>query len=136
MSVCAGGFEGKGCCCTDPCLTRAPSGESPSPTSVAAAYKHADGKKIDGRRVLVDVERGRTVKGWRPRRLGEYILPSGLLGLFVGHFAFNLCTHMLLVPLHFQLVFSHQLHGFRHWCTHRHLHMSAQAYPGLSWMSD
>ena len=36
----------------------------------AAAYKHADGKKIDGRRVLVDVERARTVKGWQPRRLG------------------------------------------------------------------
>uniref|UniRef100_A0A8C2GHD4 U1 small nuclear ribonucleoprotein 70 kDa n=1 Tax=Cyprinus carpio TaxID=7962 RepID=A0A8C2GHD4_CYPCA len=36
-----------------------------------SAYKHADGKKIDGRRVLVDVERGRTVKGWHPRRLGE-----------------------------------------------------------------
>lgn len=36
-----------------------------------AAYKHADGKKIDGRRVLVDVERGRTVKGWHPRRLGK-----------------------------------------------------------------
>lgn len=35
-----------------------------------AAFKHADGKKIDGRRVLVDVERGRTVKGWLPRRLG------------------------------------------------------------------
>lgn len=35
-----------------------------------SAYKHADGKKIDGRRVLVDVERSRTVKGWRPRRLG------------------------------------------------------------------
>jgi len=35
-----------------------------------AAYKHADGKKIDGRRVLVDVERGRAVKGWLPRRLG------------------------------------------------------------------
>ncbi|XP_078489908.1 uncharacterized protein LOC100178141 isoform X2 [Ciona intestinalis] len=34
------------------------------------AYKSADGKKIDGRRVLVDVERGRTVKGWRPRRFG------------------------------------------------------------------
>merc|ERR1712083_1096605 len=33
-------------------------------------YKHADGKKIDGRRVLVDVERARTVKGWLPRRLG------------------------------------------------------------------
>ncbi|GFR83989.1 U1 small nuclear ribonucleoprotein 70 kDa-like [Elysia marginata] len=36
-----------------------------------SAYKNADGKKIDGRRVLVDVERGRTVKGWRPRRLGK-----------------------------------------------------------------
>ncbi|KAI8390874.1 uncharacterized protein BYT42DRAFT_554645 [Radiomyces spectabilis] len=35
-----------------------------------AAYKDADGLKIFGRRVLVDVERGRTVKGWRPRRLG------------------------------------------------------------------
>jgi len=35
-----------------------------------SAYKHADGKKIDGRRILVDVERGRTVKGWLPRRLG------------------------------------------------------------------
>jgi len=35
-----------------------------------SAYKHADGKKIDGRRVLVDVERARTVNGWLPRRLG------------------------------------------------------------------
>merc|ERR1712098_53182 len=35
-----------------------------------SAYKHADGKKIDGRRVMVDVEGGRTVKGWLPRRLG------------------------------------------------------------------
>lgn len=39
--------------------------------SFTAAYKHADGKKIDGRRVLVDVERARTVKGWLPRRLGK-----------------------------------------------------------------
>lgn len=38
--------------------------------SESAAYKHADGKKIDGKRVLVDVERARTVKGWLPRRLG------------------------------------------------------------------
>ena len=38
---------------------------------VAAAYKHSDGKKIDGRRIVVDVERGRTVKTWKPRRLGE-----------------------------------------------------------------
>jgi len=34
------------------------------------AYKQGDGKKIDSRRVLVDVERGRTVEGWMPRRLG------------------------------------------------------------------
>lgn len=34
------------------------------------AYKLADGRKIDGRRVVVDVERGRTVRNWRPRRLG------------------------------------------------------------------
>ncbi|KAG6519041.1 hypothetical protein ZIOFF_022530 [Zingiber officinale] len=34
------------------------------------AYKQADGKKLDNRRVLVDVERGRTVPNWRPRRLG------------------------------------------------------------------
>ena len=39
---------------------------------LTAAYKHADGKKIDGRRVLVDVERARTVKGWLPRSLGKY----------------------------------------------------------------
>jgi len=37
---------------------------------MTATYKHADGKKIDNRRVLVDVERARTVKGWLPRRLG------------------------------------------------------------------
>lgn len=28
------------------------------------AYKAADGRKIEGRRVLVDVERGRTVEAW------------------------------------------------------------------------
>ncbi|RNA02583.1 U1 small nuclear ribonucleo 70 kDa, partial [Brachionus plicatilis] len=38
--------------------------------SMHAAYKRADGKKIDGRRVVVDIERGRTIKGWKPRRLG------------------------------------------------------------------
>ncbi|KAF2349565.1 Transcription factor IIS N-terminal [Trinorchestia longiramus] len=35
-----------------------------------SAYKNADGRKIDNRRVLVDVERARTVKGWLSRRLG------------------------------------------------------------------
>lgn len=45
-----------------------------------AAYKLADGRRIDDRRVLVDVERGRTVPNWKPRRLaggkgGEARLP-------------------------------------------------------------
>ncbi|KAJ5328348.1 Nucleotide-binding alpha-beta plait [Penicillium brevicompactum] len=35
-----------------------------------AAYKETDGIRIKDRRVLVDVERGRTTKGWKPRRLG------------------------------------------------------------------
>jgi len=39
-------------------------------SSMHAAYKRADGKKIDGKRVVVDIERGRTIKGWKPRRLG------------------------------------------------------------------
>lgn len=34
------------------------------------AYKSADGRRIEGRRCLIDVERGRTVPGWQPRRLG------------------------------------------------------------------
>ncbi|KAJ3091277.1 hypothetical protein HK100_007218, partial [Physocladia obscura] len=43
------------------------------------AYREADGIKIDGRRIVVDVERGRTVKGWKPRRLG-----GGLGGTRIG----------------------------------------------------
>ncbi|CAG9530161.1 unnamed protein product [Cercopithifilaria johnstoni] len=39
-------------------------------TSAMEAYKKADGMKIDGRRVVVDYERGRTQKSWLPRRLG------------------------------------------------------------------
>lgn len=38
------------------------------------AYKKADGMKIDGRRVVVDYERGRTQKSWLPRRLGSNFL--------------------------------------------------------------
>ncbi|XXQ31726.1 RRM domain-containing protein [Plasmodiophora brassicae] len=34
------------------------------------AYKAMDGKKLLNRRVTVDVERGRTVPNWKPRRLG------------------------------------------------------------------
>ena len=35
-----------------------------------AAYKETNGIRIKDRRVLVDVERGRTVPDWRPRRFG------------------------------------------------------------------
>ncbi|WFD25602.1 hypothetical protein MNAN1_000565 [Malassezia nana] len=34
------------------------------------AYSRAEGLRLDGRRVLVDVERGRTVRDWKPMRLG------------------------------------------------------------------
>ncbi|KAG2370665.1 hypothetical protein C9374_009105 [Naegleria lovaniensis] len=34
------------------------------------AYNRGDGMEIDQWRVMVDVERGRTVKDWKPRRLG------------------------------------------------------------------
>lgn len=50
---------------------------------VSAAYKHADGKKIDGRRIVVDVERGRTVKTWKPRRLGEFSLCCKNIDMFI-----------------------------------------------------
>jgi len=38
--------------------------------SMKHAYKSADRMRIDGYRIIVDVERGRTVTGWLPRRLG------------------------------------------------------------------
>ncbi|CAN0495322.1 unnamed protein product, partial [Discosporangium mesarthrocarpum] len=31
------------------------------------AYRRSDGRKIDGRRVTIDVERGRTVRNWKVR---------------------------------------------------------------------
>lgn len=34
------------------------------------AFRDADGMRIVDRRVVVDVERGRTVKNWKPKRLG------------------------------------------------------------------
>ncbi|GBF90609.1 U1 small nuclear ribonucleoprotein 70 kDa [Raphidocelis subcapitata] len=40
-----------------------------SKSDMKEAYKSMDGVKIEGRRILVDVERGRTVEGWRPMRL-------------------------------------------------------------------
>jgi len=44
------------------------------------AYKYADGKKIDGKRIVVDVERGRTVKSWKPRRLGTFVQQLSVCG--------------------------------------------------------
>ncbi|KAG0161293.1 hypothetical protein PDIDSM_8827 [Penicillium digitatum] len=35
-----------------------------------AAYKETESLRIKGRLAVVDVERGRTTKGWKPRRLG------------------------------------------------------------------
>jgi U11/U12 small nuclear ribonucleoprotein SNRNP35 len=34
------------------------------------AYRRANGIYLDGRRILVDYERSRLMKGWVPRRLG------------------------------------------------------------------
>ena len=48
------------------------------------AYDEEDGRKLEGRRMVVDVERGRTVKGWRPRRLG-----GGLGGTRLGEASIN-----------------------------------------------
>ncbi|KAF2103914.1 RNA-binding domain-containing protein [Rhizodiscina lignyota] len=39
-------------------------------SDMKAAYKETDGIRIKERRVVVDVERGRTVPNWRPRRYG------------------------------------------------------------------
>jgi len=56
-------------------LTHHIAGPRPYPMGPSEAYKALDGLKIEGRRILVDVERGRTVKGWRPRRLGAWPTP-------------------------------------------------------------
>ena len=55
--------------------------------SVRNAYSDADGIKILGRRIVVDVERGRTVRDWCPRRLGmkhfiEFI-PSSIVHTYI-----------------------------------------------------
>ncbi|MES1904015.1 MAG: U1 small nuclear ribonucleoprotein, partial [Paramarteilia canceri] len=41
-----------------------------SESSLKYAYKKSKDLKIDGCKIKVDVERGRTIEGWRPRRLG------------------------------------------------------------------
>ncbi|CAL4925815.1 unnamed protein product [Urochloa decumbens] len=49
------------------------------------AYKEADGMKLDDKRILVDVERGRTVPNWRPRRLGGGVGSSRIGGEGADH---------------------------------------------------
>ena len=49
--------------------------------TLPAAYKRMDGHKVDGRRVVVDVERARTVKEWLPRRLGLLCCTALCVGL-------------------------------------------------------
>ena len=44
--------------------------ELPANYSTTVAYKEAEHMQVLGKRILVDVERGRTVRGWKPRRLG------------------------------------------------------------------
>jgi len=44
--------------------------EFASESDLRAAFRRCEGLAIDGRRVVCDVERGRTVRGWRPARLG------------------------------------------------------------------
>ena len=38
--------------------------------SIIVAVSRGDGRRVDGKRVTVDYERGRTRDDWRPRRLG------------------------------------------------------------------
>jgi len=44
--------------------------EFESSRDLKEAFERADGKIIHNRRILVDVERGRTVPTWKPRKLG------------------------------------------------------------------
>ena len=64
-------------------LTGAPRGyafiEFEHERDMRAAFKDADGMKLQGRRIVVDCERGRTVKNWKPRRFG-----GGLGGTRLG----------------------------------------------------
>lgn len=64
------------------------------------AYRAADGMKIEGREIVVDVERGHTVPTWLPRRLGGGLggRRYGLFFLFccIGKNLFCLCFRVFL----------------------------------------
>ncbi|OQS07357.1 hypothetical protein THRCLA_00628 [Thraustotheca clavata] len=72
--------------------------------AMKAAYKNADGKKIDGRRIVVDVERGRTVRNWKPRKLG-----GGIGGTRLGGADVNL-KYSGRLTLHVMFHFSFKMH--------------------------
>ena len=44
--------------------------EFDSKEDFAVAYKSANYRKIDGSKIIVDYERGRTMLSWRPRHFG------------------------------------------------------------------
>jgi len=71
--------------------------EFESSQDLKEAFKYADGKSIKGRRILVDVERGRTVPGWKPRKLGKVVPPK--LGL-----NFNLKNSLFFFVLEHSIV--------------------------------
>lgn len=50
------------------------------------AYRSADGMRIEGRPIVVDVERGHTVPNWLPRRLGGGLGGTRLGGMDVNVF--------------------------------------------------
>jgi len=62
-----------------------------------SAFKYGDGRKIDGRRVVVDIERGRTVKNWKPRRFG-----GGLGGTRIGAPEMNIAHSGRVEPRQYQ----------------------------------
>ena len=51
------------------------------------AYKMADGRKVENKRVTVDVERGRTVPNW-------YVLPASLLVPAAPHLRAGTCLYV------------------------------------------
>ena len=60
--------------------------EYESKADMKTAYKMADGRKIEGKRVTVDVERGRTVPNWRA--------PVRVLGFHMAH-VYALKVHLV-----------------------------------------
>jgi RNA recognition motif-containing protein len=67
------------------------------------AYRLADGRKIGNRRCVVDVERGRLVPGWLPRRLGGGLGGSRNGGKFANVLSSGRAPGAALPPTALQL---------------------------------